>query len=106
MDPRHQQQPLYQQQQPLYQQQQPQSPPQTQRPQTRARAKSGFSFRSDRSGSSKDTHKRKESLQESPNEKRKNHMSATTKANPNAAINEAQPGILTTIPAVPALYVC
>jgi len=88
MDPRYQQPP--QSQYPLPQQPQylPQAPPNKTRPSGRERSKSGFSFRSESSGN---THKRKESLQETATEKRKNHMSATTKANPNAAINEAEP---------------
>ncbi|KAF2674662.1 hypothetical protein BT63DRAFT_16720 [Microthyrium microscopicum] len=64
-----------------------------QRPNTRPRTKSGFSFRRSLSNKSSETssHKRKESHEESPSDKRKTHMSQTTKANPNAAISEAQP---------------
>lgn len=55
-------------------------------PQTRSR---GFSIRSDKSGSSKG----KVDLTESPEAKaRRGHLwKSGTKANPNAAINEAQP---------------
>jgi len=50
----------------------------------------GFSFRSDRSSGSKP----KEHLTESPEEKRRRDSlyKGSSKANPNAAITEAQPG--------------
>ncbi|KAF2088216.1 hypothetical protein K490DRAFT_64893 [Saccharata proteae CBS 121410] len=59
-------------------------------PQQRPRSKSGFSFRSDKSDKSHGSHPR-ESLHESVAEKRKTHLSSTSKANPNAAMEEAQP---------------
>ncbi|KAF2270535.1 hypothetical protein CC78DRAFT_539055 [Lojkania enalia] len=59
------------------------------RPQQRPRSKSSFSFKSDRSATS--SKREKEHLHESPAEKRRSHLTATTKANPNAAMNEAQP---------------
>ena len=65
--------------------------------QGRARAKSGaFSFRSQ---NSEDTNphskspKTKHSRKESDSERRKTHYDPTTKANPNAAMNEAQPSM-------------
>lgn len=59
------------------------------RPQQRPRSKSTFSFKSDKShGSGK--HK-KEHYHESPEDKRRSHLTSTTKANPNAAMVEAQP---------------
>lgn len=64
--------------------------------QGRARAKSGaFSFRSHNSednnnGSSKSP-KSKHTRKESESERRKTHYDPSTKANPNAAMNEAQP---------------
>jgi hypothetical protein len=62
------------------------------RPQTRPRSKSAFSFKSDKShGSGK--HSTKEPLRESPNEKRRSHFTANSKANPNAAMNEVQPSM-------------
>jgi hypothetical protein len=76
---------------PSRQGQQQQQQQQLPRPQARPHSKSGFSFRSDKSGSDSKSHKRKESLLETTAEKRKTHMSSTTKANPNAALNEAQP---------------
>ncbi|KAF2187814.1 hypothetical protein K469DRAFT_771322 [Zopfia rhizophila CBS 207.26] len=60
-----------------------------QQPQTRPRSKSTFSFKSDKSHSS--IRQPKEPLRESAEEKRKSHLTSTTKANPNAAMNEAQP---------------
>lgn len=63
-----------------------------QRPHARPRSKSGFSFKSDKSGSSTKSPKR-ETLIESHEEKRKTYLSQTTKANPNAAINEMQPSM-------------
>ena len=68
-------------------------PPQ-QRPAIRPRSKSGFSFRSDRSTGTAGNkgHTRKESLIETTEEKRKTHLSAAGKANPNAAMTEIQPG--------------
>jgi len=61
------------------------------RPQTRPRSKSTFSFKSDKSASSRHEKHQKEHLRESAEEKRKGHLTATTKANPNAAMNEDQP---------------
>jgi hypothetical protein len=61
------------------------------RPQ-RSRTKTGFSVRSDRSSNSGKSHGKKPSLVETSAEKRKRHLSANTKANPNNAMNEAQPG--------------
>jgi hypothetical protein len=63
----------------------------TGRPQ-RTRTRTGFSVRSDKSSNSGKSHAKKASLVETSAEKRKRHLSATTKANPNNAINEAQPG--------------
>ena len=61
--------------------------------QARPRAKSGaFSFRSQ--GSADDSNsspKGKHARKESDSERRKTHYDPTTKANPNAAMNEAQP---------------
>jgi hypothetical protein len=85
--------------QPLYQQSLPplpqpnttSAPPPTVRPvQTRQRKSSGFSFRSN---SSSKSHKRgaSGSLAETSAEKSKTKMSVNTKANPNAALREAQP---------------
>lgn len=62
-----------------------------QRAQARPRPKSTFSFRSDKSSSTARSSKR-ETLVESHEEKRKTYLSSTTKANPNAAITEQQPG--------------
>ena len=62
------------------------------RPQ-RTRTRTGFSVRSDRSSNSGKAHAKKSSLVETSAEKRKRHLSATTKANPNMAMNEAQPGV-------------
>jgi len=69
--------------------------------QGRARAKSGaFSFRShnsednnnnNSSSKSPKSPKGKHSRKESDSERRKTHYDPTTKANPNAAMNEAQP---------------
>jgi len=63
------------------------------RPQQRPRSKSAFSFKSDKSHSSKTSGKHKEhiNLKETHAEKARTHLTATTKANPNAAMNEAQP---------------
>jgi len=66
-------------------------PQKQQRAQTRPRPKSSFSFRSDKSGSTAKSSKR-ETLVESHQEKRKTYLSSTTKANPNAAMTELQPG--------------
>jgi hypothetical protein len=60
--------------------------------QTRERAKSTFSLKSDKSRNSSHKHERHPS--ESAEEKRRTHLTATTKANPNAAMNEAQPSML------------
>ncbi|ORY14984.1 hypothetical protein BCR34DRAFT_196150 [Clohesyomyces aquaticus] len=62
--------------------------------QQRSRSKSTFSFKSDKSHTSdkkEKHHFHHESLTETPAEKRKSHLTTTTKANPNAAMNEAQP---------------
>lgn len=67
--------------------------------QGRARAKSGaFSFRSQGSednnnnnNSASKSPKSKHSRKVSDSERRKTHYDPTTKANPNAAMNEAQP---------------
>ncbi|KAF1811364.1 hypothetical protein P152DRAFT_450491 [Eremomyces bilateralis CBS 781.70] len=80
---------------PSSQQQPPSQPPQSQPPpQQRPRAQSHFSFKSNKSGSSS-THggakSTKEHLRETDAEKRKNRISHTTKANPNAAMMEMQP---------------
>jgi len=64
--------------------------PQHRPTQGRARAKSGFSFTSHHSKESDG--KKQEPLRESHDEKRKLHLSNTTKANPNAAMTELQPG--------------
>jgi hypothetical protein len=55
--------------------------------QGRPRARSGFSFTSNHSERSK-----KSDLQETHEEKKRTHLSNNTKANPNAAMTEAQPG--------------
>ncbi|KAJ9669051.1 hypothetical protein H2201_000877 [Coniosporium apollinis] len=61
-------------------------------PKQRPRSKSTFSFKSDKSEkSSKAPKLPKEKLTESAAEKHQNHLSTTTKANPNAAMEEAQP---------------
>jgi hypothetical protein len=61
-----------------------------QRQSMRPRSKSVFSITSDTSRRSAD----KEKLRESHDEKRKLAFSNTTKANPNAAMNELQPSEL------------
>ena len=66
--------------------------------QGRARAKSNtFSFRSqnseDNNSTSPKSPKSKHSRKESDSERRKTHYDPTTKANPNAAMNEAQPSM-------------
>ena len=65
--------------------------------QQRPRSKSTFSFKSDKSHASAGKHDKHP--RESQEEKRRTHLTATTKANPNAAMNEAQPS---TAPALPA----
>jgi len=60
-----------------------------QRAPMRPRSKSGFSVASDKSDSTRRSANNK--LRESHDEKRKHHLSETTKANPNAAMNELQP---------------
>lgn len=72
---------------------QPPTSPQPQRPSARTHKSHGsrtFSFHSDKSGGSR----AKEDLSESPREKarRDSIWKATSKANPNAAIQENQPG--------------
>ncbi|KAK7541028.1 uncharacterized protein J3D65DRAFT_617219 [Phyllosticta citribraziliensis] len=63
----------------------------------RPRSKSGFSFKSEKSDKSHDSKsdnvKRPKirDLRETPAEKHKRHLSGNTKANPNAAMEEAQP---------------
>jgi hypothetical protein len=54
----------------------------------RPRSKSTFSFKSDKSAHSKE---QPHHLRESPEEKRRSHLGERSKANPNAAMNEAQP---------------
>lgn len=61
------------------------------RPQPRPRSKSAFSFKSDKSASSRHEKHHKDHFRESAEEKRRGHLTATTKANPNAAMNEDQP---------------
>jgi len=62
------------------------------RPTQRPRSKSTFSFKSDKSHSSKNHEKHhKESLRESSEEKRRTHLKSESKADPNAAMNENQP---------------
>jgi hypothetical protein len=63
------------------------------RPQPRPRSKSAFSFKSDKSASSRHEKHLKDYLRESAEEKRRGHFTATTKANPNAAMNEDQPSV-------------
>ncbi|KAK8181549.1 hypothetical protein HDK77DRAFT_486043 [Phyllosticta capitalensis] len=61
----------------------------------RPRSKSGFSFKSEKSDKSHDSEPGKrpkiKDLRETPAEKHKRHLSGNTKANPNAAMEEAQP---------------
>lgn len=71
-----------------------QSPQEAQRP----RAGTHFSFRSDRSNElsptkSKSSKQTKHERKVSDSERRKTHYDPTTKANPNAAMNEAQPSM-------------
>ncbi|EKG22394.1 hypothetical protein MPH_00255 [Macrophomina phaseolina MS6] len=62
------------------------------RPQQRPRSKSGFSFKSEKSDKSHGSGRPKvKDLHETSAEKHKRHLSDTSKANPNAAMNEAQP---------------
>ncbi|KAF2204178.1 hypothetical protein GQ43DRAFT_438168 [Delitschia confertaspora ATCC 74209] len=62
---------------------------------TRPRSKSTFSFKSDKSHKDHSHHSPKSHhgrhLSETSEEKRRSHMTSSTKANPNAAMNEAQP---------------
>lgn len=68
-------------------------------PKQRPRSKSTFSFKSDKSEkSSKAPKLPKEKLTESAAEKHQNHLSTTTKANPNAAMEEAQPSTMRLVP--------
>jgi len=62
-------------------------------PQQRPRSKSVFSFKSDKSNSSasKQAKFTKEQLKETKEEKFRNRIGLKSKANPNAAMNEAQP---------------
>lgn len=62
--------------------------------QTRGRSKSSFSFRSDHSDKTKKSRGRKESidLKETEVEKARRTLTNETKANPNAAFSEEQPG--------------
>lgn len=75
----------------------------------RARAKSGaFSFRSqgsedNNSNPNSKSPKSKHARKESDSERRKTHYDPSTKANPNAAMNEAQPS--TSSIAVPVLCI-
>jgi hypothetical protein len=67
-----------------------QQPQQAQRP----RANTHFSFRSDKSNElspSKSRTSAKHERKVSDSERRKTHYDPSTKANPNAAMNEAQP---------------
>lgn len=59
--------------------------------QARPRSKSTFSFHSDKSHHDSPSKSSKHERKESASEKRKTHYDPTTKANPNAAMNEAQP---------------
>ncbi|KAF2498552.1 hypothetical protein BU16DRAFT_558608 [Lophium mytilinum] len=62
------------------------------RPQQRQRSATTFSFKSDKSHSSKNQEKHhKESLRESSEEKRRTHLHSKSKADPNAAMSENQP---------------
>lgn len=78
--------------------------PQQDRPEHgRPRAKSGaFSFRSqgseDKNNSSPKSPKSKHTRKESDSERRKTHYDPGTKANPNAAMNEAQPSMHARVP--------
>ena len=69
-----------------HQQQSPQREP------MRPRSKSAFSITSDKSNHSRRSAD-KEKLRESHEEKKRLQFSNTTKANPNAAINEMQPSM-------------
>lgn len=73
-----------------YHQHQQGLPPTPQREPMRPRSKSAFSITSDKSNHSRRSAD-KEKLRESHDEKRKLQFSNTTKANPNAAMNELQP---------------
>lgn len=68
------------------------------RPNQRPRSKSGFSFKSEKSdkshGSDKIHRPKIKDLHESSVEKHKRQLSGTSKANPNAAMEEAQPSAL------------
>lgn len=55
---------------------------------SRARSKSTFSFKSDKSSSSAG---KKEKLEETAAEKANRHFAKESKADPNAAMNEVQP---------------
>jgi len=69
----------------------------------RPRAGTHFSFRSDRSNELSPT-KSKQSKHErkvSDSEKRRTHYDPSTKANPNQAMNEAQPSTLPPCPTAP-----
>lgn len=61
------------------------------RPEQRPRSKSTFSLGSNKSGNSSSKHAKKASIHETSEEKHRHALTATTKANPNAAMNEAQP---------------
>ncbi|KAH7123705.1 hypothetical protein B0J11DRAFT_550556 [Dendryphion nanum] len=67
------------------------------RPDQRPRSKSTFSFKSDKSHGSrgksvdKTNHFHSHSSHETPEQKRRSHLSPTGKADPNAAMNEVQP---------------
>jgi len=62
-------------------------------PQQRPRSKSVFSFKSDKSNSSSSKQPKftKEQLKETTEEKFRNRIGLKSKANPNSAMNEAQP---------------
>jgi hypothetical protein len=76
-----------------YHQQHAAGAPPNQREPMRPRSKSAFSITSNQSNTSRRSAD-KEKLRESHDEKRKLAFSNTTKANPNAAMNELQPSTL------------
>ena len=68
---------------------------------SRPRSKSAFSFRSDRSTPSKHESLSKESTGAVSDDRRKSQLASATKANPNAAMNEAQPSTLVAFARIP-----
>lgn len=70
----------------------------------RPRSKSGFSLKSERSNKSHVSEKvnrpKIKDLHETHAEKHKRHLSDTSKANPNAAMEEAQPSTLPSLACV------